>query len=131
MPNYRDTDKEQYIPYLELAWNFASGVRWRLTTESGDRKNSKAHLPVATFVGAVASIISALLCEVLEPLGYLKLCRIPMEVRQPSVDLKDLQRKLFVEQESISSWVSQRNDSAEAICDEHSRMLRENEGPSR
>lgn len=53
-----------------------------------------------------------------------------MEVQQPIVDLEELQRKLLVEQESISSWVSQRKDSADAICDEHSRMLGENEGPS-
>lgn len=50
-----------------------------------------------------------------------------MEVQQPPVDLEDLQRKLSAEQDSISSWVSLRKVSSEAIYDEHSRMLRENE----
>lgn len=49
-----------------------------------------------------------------------------MEVQPPIVDLTELQRKLAAEKESINAWVSQRKESAEAIYDEHSRMLREN-----
>lgn len=49
---------------------------------------------------------------------------------QQLVDVEELQKKLAAERASIAGWVDGRRDSAEAISQEHSHMVKELAGHS-